>query len=84
MSCMHLIKRGRPGSDASKHISIRFFWLKERVDVGEARVVHRESKRMWCNCMTKPVQGKQFIDERRGVTNWDEYLGGKEATDTTD
>jgi len=82
MSCMFLIKRGRPGSDASKHISIRFFWLKEKVDEGEARVVHRESARMWCNSLSKPVQGKQFVVERRGLTNWDEFLG--DETDTTD
>jgi len=71
MSCIALVKRGRPGSDASRHICIRYFWIKERVDLGLVNVVHRESKRMWANMLTKPVTGKQFVDERQGLTNWE-------------
>jgi hypothetical protein len=26
---------------------------------------------MFANALTKPVQGQQFIQERRGLTNWD-------------
>lgn len=71
MSCMALVKRGRPGSDASRHINIRFFWVKERVDQREVSVVHRGTSRMWANILTKPVQGKQFVNEARGLTNWE-------------
>jgi hypothetical protein len=31
MSCMALIKRGSPASERSRHIDIRYFWLKEKV-----------------------------------------------------
>jgi hypothetical protein len=72
MSCMALVKRGRPGSDASRHIGIRFFWVAERVERQEVKIVHREAQKMWANLLTKPTQGKQFSEERRGVTNWED------------
>ena len=40
MSAMALIKRGGPASEKSRHIAIRHFWVKERVDAGEAVVRH--------------------------------------------
>jgi len=36
MSTMALMKRGGPGSERSRHINIRHFWLAERVADGEA------------------------------------------------
>ena len=36
MSCMALVERGRSGAERTRHINIRYFWVKERVDKGEA------------------------------------------------
>lgn len=71
MSCMSLIKRGGPCSQRSRHISIRRFWLKERVDGGEVVIRHMATGDMVANILTKPVQGMQFLKERQGLTNWD-------------
>ena len=71
MSTMALMKRGRPGSERSRHINIRHFWLAERVEGGEAIVEHLSTKDMWANALTKPTQGAQFVKERAGLTNWD-------------
>ena len=71
MSCMALIKRGGPCSQRSRHISIRRFWLKERVDGGEVVIRHMATEEMVANILTKPVQGMQFLKERQGLTNWD-------------
>ena len=38
MSTMALMKRGGPGSERSRHINIRHFWLAERVEGGDAIV----------------------------------------------
>ena len=46
MSCMALIDRGRSAAERTRHIAIRYFWVKERVDAGEARVVHLGTKKM--------------------------------------
>jgi hypothetical protein len=70
MSCMALMKRGGPGSERSRHINIRHFWLKERVAKGEVIIEHLGTEKMFANVLTKPVQGAQFARERMGLTNW--------------
>ena len=70
MSCMALMKRGGPGSERSRHINIRHFWLSERVDKGEVVIEHLGTEEMFANVLTKPVQGAQFAKERMGLTNW--------------
>ena len=70
LSCMALIDRGRSAAERTRHISIKYFWLKERVDMGEARVRHLNTKDMYANMLTKPLQGAQFKEERKGVTGW--------------
>ena len=69
-SCMALIERGRPSSERSRHINIRSFWLKEKVQTGEVKIVHLGTTRMFANILTKPIQGNQFVVERGGLTNW--------------
>ena len=71
LSTMALIKRGRPGSERSRHIDIRFFWLKERVDSGEAIIEHKSSADMGrANTLSKAVQGAQFVSERDALSGW--------------
>jgi hypothetical protein len=70
MSCMALIARGRSGAERTRHISIRYFGIKERVDLGEMRVVHKGTKEMYANVLTKPLQGGQFVYERDSLTGW--------------
>jgi hypothetical protein len=58
---MALMKRGGPSSERSRHISIRHFWLKERVDGKEEVIIqHLGTEQMFANVRTKPVQGGQF------------------------
>jgi hypothetical protein len=70
MSCMSLMKRGGPASERSRHIDIRHFWLSERAEKGEVKIVHMPTERMVANILTKPVQGAQFVLERFDLTNW--------------
>ena len=70
LSTMALIEKGRSTSERSRHIDIRFFWLKERVDAGEAVIRHLSTKSMFANILTKPLQGAQFKTEREGLTGW--------------
>ena len=70
MSCMALVDRGRSAAERTRHINIRYFWMKERVDRGEAVIKHLGTKLMYANLLTKPVQGSQFIAERKGITGW--------------
>ena len=74
MSCMALIERGRSAAERTRHIAIKYFWLKERVDQGEARVRHLGTKHMYANLLTKPLQGAQFKSERQALTGWDKDI----------
>ncbi len=73
MSCMAIMARGGPTSERSRHINIRYSWLCERIKLGEVVLVHRATSLMYANVLTKPLQGKQFITERDGITNWPEH-----------
>ena len=70
MSCMALVERGRSAAERTRHINIRYFWVKERVDTGEAIIKHMGTKDMYANLLTKPLQGGQFVEERLGLTGW--------------
>ena len=69
-SCMALIERGRSGAERTRHIHIRYFWVKERVDTKEARIEYLPTEDMYANVLTKPLQGAQFVRERDGLTGW--------------
>jgi hypothetical protein len=70
MSCMAIMARGGPTSERSRHINTRYFWLCERIKLGEVVLVHRATTLMFANVLTKPLQGKQFVPERNGITYW--------------
>ena len=63
-SCMTLIAEGRSGAEYTRHIQIRYFWVKEQVDKGEVRIEYLRSEDMYTNVLTKPLQGAQFVRER--------------------
>ena len=49
MSCMALVNRGRSGAERTRHIAIRYFWVKELVDKGEAVITHMGTAEMYAN-----------------------------------
>jgi len=55
LSCMALIKRGGPCSERSRHINIRHFWLKERVDGQEVIVEHLRTDKMFANALSSEL-----------------------------
>ena len=69
-SYMTLIAKGRSGAEHTRHIQIRYFWVKERVDKGEVRIEYLRSEDMYANVLTKPLQGAQFVRERECLTGW--------------
>ena len=70
LSCMALIAKGRAGSERTRHISIRYFWIKQHVDGGDVVVEKLATEEMPANILTKPLQGSQFRYERKLLTNW--------------
>ena len=68
-STIRLLKNGKSSSDRTKHIKIRYFWLKDRVDVKDILVVYMPTEEMIADILTKPHQGDLFIKLRKALMN---------------
>ena len=42
------------------YIKAKFFFIKDRVDSGEIKVMEFPAGEMWADVMTKPLQGTAF------------------------
>ena len=62
ISTQLLIKNG-------KHIKAKFFFIKDRVDDGEIKVIDCPTGEMWADVMTKPLQGTAFRVMRAELMN---------------
>jgi hypothetical protein len=70
ISTQLLIKNGRMSSGKkTKHIKAKFFFIKDRVDDGEMKVVDCPTKEMWADIMTRPLQGTAFQLMRAELMN---------------
>jgi hypothetical protein len=56
-----LIKNGNFSSGMkTKHIKAKIFFIKDKVDSGEIRVIDYPAEEMWVDLLTKPLQGMAF------------------------
>jgi hypothetical protein len=69
-SAMALAINGAPCSKRSRHIEIRHFWMKEKIDDGSFEITRCPTAEMWANVLTKPCFGTQLAKEIHGITNW--------------
>ena len=61
MSAMLLEKNGRASAgQRSRHINIRYFFIKDRIAKGDIYLVHCPTTRMVADFFTKPLQGPLF------------------------
>jgi hypothetical protein len=59
-SCIAMIAKGRPENPLTRHINVRFFFVKDRVDAGELEIVYVPTEDLVADVMTKPLQGSRF------------------------
>lgn len=57
----------------TRHINIRYLFVKDRITKGEIEVKYCPTKLMTADCLTKPAQGQLFLELR------DLLLGYKQA-----
>ncbi len=70
ISTQLLIKNGKMLSGKkTKHIKVKFFTIKDRVDDGEIKVIDCPTEVMWVDIMTKPLQGTVFCVMRAELMN---------------
>jgi hypothetical protein len=72
MSAMLLEKNGRMSSGKrTKHINIRYFFVKDRVDSKDITIIHCPTGEMLADYFTKPLQGSLFRRMRDLIMNID-------------
>ena len=59
-STMKLAENGRSNSDRTKHINVRFFFIKQCLDDKVMKISHCPTKETIADICTKPIQGEQF------------------------
>jgi hypothetical protein len=69
-STIRLINNGQSNSLRTKHISVKYFWLKDRIENGEITIEYCPTENMIADIMTKPLQGAAFIRMRDLLMNW--------------
>jgi len=63
-SVLALVKKGKPTSLRTKHISVRYFSVCQYVDSGEINIKWCRSEDMLADILTKPLGGKSFKNLR--------------------
>jgi hypothetical protein len=69
-STIALMRKGRSTSARTRHIAIRYFFIKDREDAGEVTVEHMGTNAIAADGLTKPLQGDAFRISR------DRLMGG--------
>ena len=54
----------------SRHINVRYFWVKDRIDKGEVRVEYLPTHLMLADYYTKPLMGSKFNLLREYIMGW--------------
>ena len=70
-SAITLMEKGRSTSQRTKHISVRYFFVKDRIEANEVKLVYKGTTDMLADFFTKPLQGELFRkmrDRIMGVT----------------
>jgi hypothetical protein len=71
-SAMLLERNGRASSSRrTKHIHLRYFYVKDRVDAGAMHIEHCPTEDMLADFFTKPLQGGPFRRMRDRIMNID-------------
>ena len=68
-STIALAQKGRSTSNRTRHIAIRYFFIKDRIDCGEIRLEYCPTDEMIADVLTKPLQGEAFRKLRSELLN---------------
>jgi hypothetical protein len=60
MSTIAMIQKGKPCSRSTRHIKMRYFFIKDYMDKKIMNVKYLKTDDMLADILTKPLQGKKF------------------------
>jgi hypothetical protein len=67
---MQLLKVGTGSFKRSKHVKVRYFWLKELIDDGRVTIIYVPSELLVSDALTKPLTGSRFKELRLLLIGW--------------
>ena len=68
-STMAMVEKGRSTSERTRHVNIRYFFIKDRVESGEISIEYLPTESMIADILTKPLQGELFRRLRDALLN---------------
>ena len=69
-STILLANKGLSSSGRTRHIGVRYFFIKDRIDAGEVELEHMSTTDMIADILTKPLQGQLSRALRQQLLNW--------------
>jgi hypothetical protein len=69
-STIALAQKGKSTSDRTRHIDIRYFFIKDLIERKEIVVEYLKTEDMIADLLTKPLQGHKFRRLRGMALNW--------------
>jgi hypothetical protein len=68
-STITLAEKGRSTSNRTRHITIRYFFVKDRIESGDVKVIYTGTEEMVADFFSKPLQGHLFEKHRNTIMN---------------
>jgi len=68
-STIHVARHGTNGSRRTRHINVRYFYVKEHLDTGKSIVKYLPTNDMIADLLTKPFTGSRFRELRNKLLN---------------
>jgi len=68
-STITLAEKGRSTNNRTRHISIRYFFAKDRIDSKDIKVTYTGTDDMMADFLSKPLQGHAFEKHRNSIMN---------------
>ena len=68
-STIRLAEKGSGNHNRTKHINLRYFYITELIDNGKVQLQYQPTKNMLSDLLTKPLNGKAFIQLRNRLLN---------------
>ena len=70
-STIALANKGFSTSEKTRHIAIRYFFVKDRIDGGEVVIEYLPTEDIVADVMTKPLQGSLYRKLRSLLMNYE-------------